>query len=160
MRPVLCTLLTIPLILTSTAQAAAQSSPPNFLDEFAGQFEASARELVALAEAMPADAYQWEPMEGVASVASVYLHVARYNYFYPEMALGVPSPVGRVEYDQWEDEVDEKSHKVWEKQPPNSGEKVLNAGPERVTGVQGFGRKGKRRRGAGQLGGVRGTMVA
>ncbi len=109
MRSVLCALLTIPIVVASTAPAAAQSSPPDFLAEFSGQFEASARKLVALAEAMPADAYHWRPMEGVASVASVYLHIARYNYYYPEIALDVASPMGRMEYDRWEDEVDEKA---------------------------------------------------
>ncbi len=109
MRSVLCALLTIPVILAGTAPAAAQSSPPDFLEEFSGQFESSARKLVALAEAMPAEAYQWQPMDGVASVASVYLHIARYNYYYPEIALDVASPMGRAEYDRWEDEVGEKT---------------------------------------------------
>jgi len=99
----------IPIVVASTAPAAAQSSPPDFLAEFSGQFEASARKLVTLAEAMPADAYHWRPMEGVASVASVYLHIARYNYYYPEIALDVASPMGRAEYDRWEDEVGEKT---------------------------------------------------
>ena len=109
MRSLLYAVLTIPVMLASAAPAAAQSSPPDFLEEFSGQFEASARKFVALAEAMPAEAYAWQPMEGVASVASVYLHIARYNYFYPEIALDVASPMGRAEYDRWEDELGEKT---------------------------------------------------
>ncbi len=109
MRSVICAVLTITLVLAIGPEAAAQSTPPNFLEEFSGQFEASARKFVALAGEMPAEAYGWQPMEGVASVASVYLHIARYNYYYPEIALEVASPMGRTEYDRWEDEVVEKS---------------------------------------------------
>jgi uncharacterized damage-inducible protein DinB len=112
MRSLFSALLTIPVILVSYAPAAAQSSPPDFLEEFSGQFEASARKLVMLAEVMPGHAYEWRPMEGVASVASVYMHIARYNYYYPEIALGVTSPMGSKEYDRWEDEVSDKSRVV------------------------------------------------
>ena len=59
---------------------AAQSTPPGFMEEFDGQFGASASKLVALAEAMPASTYDWSPGEGVASVARVFMHIARYNY--------------------------------------------------------------------------------
>jgi uncharacterized damage-inducible protein DinB len=112
MRSALCVLLTIPIVFASSAPAAAQSSPSDFLVEFSDQFEASAGKFVALAEAMPADAYDWRPMEGVASVGSVYAHIARYNYFYPETALDRPSPMGRTEYDRWEDEAMEKTEIV------------------------------------------------
>jgi uncharacterized damage-inducible protein DinB len=49
---------------------------------------------VALAEAMPAERYQWSPGEGVMSVAQVYAHVARYNYYYPASSLSVAPPPG------------------------------------------------------------------
>lgn len=80
---------------------------PDFRPEFIGQFEASARKLVALAEAMPAESYSWQPMEGVASVARAYMHVARYNYMYPDQNLGVPAPAG-VEYETLEETVTDK----------------------------------------------------
>lgn len=125
MRSVRCAVLTIAAILAATASTAAQSSPPNFLEEFRGQFEASARKLVALAEAMPADAYEWQPMEGVASVAEVYMHIARYNYYYPEIALDLASPMGHAEYERWEDEVREKTEVL----------DILSASMEHVRGV-------------------------
>ena len=90
------------------ALASAQSTPPDFLEEFEGQFGASASKLVALAEAMPAHTYDWNPMDGVATVASVYMHIAHYNYMYPEMNLGIPSPMGAREYERWEEEVSDK----------------------------------------------------
>ena len=86
-------------------------STPDFRAEFNGQFEASARKLVALAEAMPAENYSWQPMEGVASVAQAYMHVARYNYMYPDQNLGVAPPDG-VEYETLEESVVEKEQVV------------------------------------------------
>ena len=83
----------------------AQSAPPDFRQEFSGQFGASARKLVALAEAMPAASYDWQPMEGVASVARVYMHIARYNYMYPDQNLGMGAPVA---YAGFEEEITEK----------------------------------------------------
>jgi len=103
---------TAPLILAlaaaCTSTLLAQSSPPDFLVEFEEHFNASADKVVVLARAMPEESYTWSPMEGVASVVRVYMHIARYNYFYPDVALGVPSPMGAAEYDRWEDEVVDK----------------------------------------------------
>ncbi len=77
--------------------AAHAQDTPDFRAEFMGQFEASARKLVALSEAMPADSYAWSPMEGTMSVARVYRHIARYNYMYPHLSLGIEPPQG-VDY--------------------------------------------------------------
>ena len=63
---------------------------------------------MALAKVMPEESYAWSPMEGVRSVARVYIHIARYNYYYPEIALEVPSPMGAAEYDSWEEGVADK----------------------------------------------------
>ena len=100
------------LLVLCAAPVAAQSALPDFRAEFRGQFEASARKLVALADAMPAEALAWRPMEGVASVAEVYMHIARYNYMYPDQNLGLDTPVGEDEYSRWEDEVTDKAEAV------------------------------------------------
>ena len=97
------------VLAVCAAPAAAQSAPPDFREEFRGQFEASARKLVALAGAMPAEAYAWRPMDGVASVAEVYMHIARYNYMYPDQNLGIEAP---VEYADFEDEVTQRDQAV------------------------------------------------
>jgi uncharacterized damage-inducible protein DinB len=86
----------------------AQSPPPSFLEEFEGQFGASSSKLVALARAMPESTYDWSPGEGVASVARVYMHIARYNYMYPHENMGRDTPVAPSEYGRWEDEVNSK----------------------------------------------------
>ncbi len=91
---------------------AAQSTPPGFMEEFDGQFGASASKLVALAEAMPASTYDWSPGEGVASVARVFMHIARYNYMYPHENMGRATPVAPADYRRWEDEVRDKASVV------------------------------------------------
>ncbi|MCY4398154.1 MAG: DinB family protein [Gemmatimonadetes bacterium] len=105
------------------APASAQHTP-DFRAEFEGQFEASARKLVALAEAMPAESYSWQPMEGVASVAKAYMHIARYNYMYPHLNLGVAPPDG-MDYQSLEDAVTGKDEVV----------RILAASMDHVRGV-------------------------
>ncbi len=107
----------LPLLVATAlvAAAAALFSPvpamaqdtPDFRAEFKGQFEGSARKFVALAEAMPAESYSWTPMEGVMTVARVYMHVARYNYMYPHLNLGIDPPKD-VDYRSLEESVTDK----------------------------------------------------
>ena len=85
----------------ASAPAHAQDTP-DFRAEFKGQFEVSARKLVALSEAMPAESYAWSPMEGVMTVSRVYRHIARYNYMYPHLNLGIEPPKG-VDYQTLEE---------------------------------------------------------
>lgn len=92
-------------LVAVAAPLSAQSATPDFREEWRGQFEASARKFVALAEAMPAAGYDWRPGEGVASVVEVYMHVARYNYLYPDQNLGVAGP---IRYAELEEDVTEK----------------------------------------------------
>lgn len=87
-------------------------APAGFMAEFEGQFGGSARKLVALAEAMPASAYDWSPGEGVATVARVFMHIARYNYMYPHENMGRETPVAPMEYGRWEAEVSDKAEVV------------------------------------------------
>lgn len=72
----------------------AQSTPTGFKDEFMAHFRGSTDKLVALSEAIPADKFSWSPQEGVMSIGQVYMHIARYNYYYPETALGIAAPDG------------------------------------------------------------------
>ena len=53
MHTICKTLLILALTTTYSSNALAQSTPPNFLVEFEGQFNAAAEKLVALAKAMP-----------------------------------------------------------------------------------------------------------
>jgi uncharacterized damage-inducible protein DinB len=82
------------LCLASGALAgqAGGATPPSFKAEILGQFGSSMEKFIALAKAMPADKYSWSPGQGVMSVARVYGHVARYNYYYPASAMGIAAP--------------------------------------------------------------------
>ena len=92
--------------------------------ELRGQFEGSAEKLVALAEAMPAESYSWQPMEGVYTVAAAYMHIARYNYMYPDMNLGIEAPAG-VDYGSLEERVTAKDEAV----------RILAASMDHVRGI-------------------------
>lgn len=83
----------------------------SFMEVWRGHFEASARKFVMLAEAMPADLYDWAPGEGVMSVADVFTHIASYNYAYPTENMGHPAPAG-VAYDRLQGTVTGKSDVV------------------------------------------------
>ena len=87
-------------------------APADFRGEFLGQFNASARKIVSLAQAMPEDTYAWRPGEGVASVSEVYMHIARYNLMYPDENLGVAPRVPSSEYGEWEAAVTTKADAV------------------------------------------------
>ena len=99
-----------PLLLAAALAALAPPSPAaaqdaaSFRQTWRSEFEASARKVVALAEAMPAETFSWQPMEGVATVASAYMHIARYNYQLPHRNMGVEPPDG-VDYGAFEEAV-------------------------------------------------------
>jgi len=76
------------------AQHAADGTAPAVRDEMLGQFQNSSFKMTALSEAMPVELYGWSPMEGTMTVATVYAHIARYNFMYLAENLGIPAPQG------------------------------------------------------------------
>ena len=50
------------------------------------------RELIALANATPADKFAWRPAPGVRSTSEVYMHIVTANYFYLLNATGTKVP--------------------------------------------------------------------
>ena len=100
--------LGLSLVLAGTAQA--QSTPTDYRDEFMRHFEQSSRKLISLSDAIPEDLYTWSPSEGVMPIAQVYMHIARYNYMYPEDALGISPPDG-VDLDELESITDKEQVK-------------------------------------------------
>lgn len=94
MRKHVPTILFLLALAFSYGPALAQDAPPDFRDELLMQFNAEAQKLLALAEAMPAETYDWRPSDGVMSVRNVYMHVAEYNYTYPQrLQVEVPDGV-------------------------------------------------------------------
>ena len=86
--------VTIAALALSAGVALAQSAPPGSREELLRQFNSSASRFEQLAQAMPADKFNWSPGPGVMTVAQVYAHVAHYNYRYPSKNMGVPLPTG------------------------------------------------------------------
>ena len=76
MRLRLTTITTFALLLW--AIAAAQNTP-GAGQGWMGEFEHSSKQLLALAQAMPADKFGWRPGPGVRSVSEVYMHIAQGN---------------------------------------------------------------------------------
>jgi uncharacterized damage-inducible protein DinB len=56
-----------------------------------GEWSHVSRQLIALAEATPADKFGWRPVPGVRSVSEVYMHIALAN-FYLLSVTGPPMP--------------------------------------------------------------------
>lgn len=88
----LCAAMLPATALAGQSMPAAGGASSGFGAEILQQFEASTSKLAALAEAMPESAYGWSPDEGVMPVAQVYMHIARYNFMYPETSMGIPGP--------------------------------------------------------------------
>ena len=92
MRRYVPSLIALLLVFVITPSAGAQSSEQdNFKQQFLQHFDYASR-ILSLAKAMPAESYTWQPEEGVYTVAKVYAHIARYNYYYLESSLDIPAP--------------------------------------------------------------------
>ncbi len=72
----------------------AQNTPADLKDGFKGRYHYAAQRLVSLAEAIPEDKFAWSPGEGVMSIERVFMHIIRYNYYYPASSLGIEAPDG------------------------------------------------------------------
>jgi len=78
MRPLLRAACAIPLL--SCALAAQAAAPQGWRNEYLAVMQGTADKYIQLAEAIPADKYEWRPAPGVRSIAEVLLHVATANY--------------------------------------------------------------------------------
>ncbi|MGC4050315.1 MAG: DinB family protein [Paludibaculum sp.] len=75
----------IHLILAMSAIAGLAAAQDSMTDAGAGwapEFKMAGRQILALAEAMPAEKYAWRPAAGVRSVSEVLMHTAAGNYFF------------------------------------------------------------------------------
>lgn len=81
--------------LSPTAAATAAvpdgAKPGPVMEALMSDIDQLESKLVALAEAIPEEAYDWRPGEGVRSVSEVLVHLAADNYFIPT-AVGVAAP--------------------------------------------------------------------
>ncbi len=87
----ICTLW---LLTTTSAYAQSPSAPAgNFKAELIYQINDAEKKLVTMAEAIPAEKYDWKPAEGVRTVREVFLHVAGGCYGFAGV-VGVAPPKG------------------------------------------------------------------
>jgi uncharacterized damage-inducible protein DinB len=65
------------------------------MQDLVTDIEQARDKLLGLAEAIPADLWDWRPGEGVRSVSEVFSHVATDNYFLPApMGMAAPESTG------------------------------------------------------------------
>ena len=82
------------LVLLAAAPVHADEPAPTGLKaELLANIDGVATKLKDLADATPADKYNWRPGEGVRSTAEVFLHVSGGNYMFPGI-FGVKAPDG------------------------------------------------------------------
>jgi uncharacterized damage-inducible protein DinB len=63
-----------------------------FSGEFLWELEIVERQLIAIAEAIPAEKYDWRPNEKTRSVSEILVHIATGNFMLLDL-IGVPAPV-------------------------------------------------------------------
>ena len=71
-------LFLLPLLLGATLLHA---QTEGLWEGYDGEWGHVSRQLVALAEAIPADKYSWRPSPGVRSTGEVYMHIALANFY-------------------------------------------------------------------------------
>lgn len=82
----------LPLLFLLAVPAFAQVS--DYGQGWLGEFNHASKQLLALAEATPAEKFSWRPADGIRATSEIYMHVAQVNY----MLLGIvgiaPPPDG------------------------------------------------------------------
>ena len=86
-----CALLLMSLFYISAI--AQETKPEAVVTDFLNVYNFSANKVAQLAEAIPADKYDWRPAEGIRSIREVILHSTAGNYFFGSI-LGATPPEG------------------------------------------------------------------
>src|SRR3979409_2173414 len=69
------------LSLLLRAPALPPQAPEGSWQGYDGEWRHVSQQLIALAEATPAEKYSWRPAPGVRSTSEVYMHVAIANFY-------------------------------------------------------------------------------
>src|ERR1043166_3367054 len=67
--------------LLSTSAIFGQTAPEGIWQGYDGEWKHVTQQLVALAEATPAEKFAWRPAPGVRSTSEVYMHIAFANFY-------------------------------------------------------------------------------
>jgi uncharacterized damage-inducible protein DinB len=69
------------LFITHGAAFAQQKAPEGIWEGYDGEWRHVSQQLIALAEATPAEKFAWRPAEGVRSTSEVYMHLVIANFY-------------------------------------------------------------------------------
>jgi uncharacterized damage-inducible protein DinB len=69
------------LLLCLVATTYAQKPPEGIWEGYDGEWKHVSSQLIALAEATPAEKFAWRPAAGVRSTSEVYMHIAFANFY-------------------------------------------------------------------------------
>lgn len=69
------------VLLASSMLSAQQKAPEGIWEGYDGEWKHVSQQLVALAEATPADKFSWRPAQGVRSTSEVYMHIVIANFW-------------------------------------------------------------------------------
>lgn len=83
-------------LLLSASMLFAQAPPEGIWQGYDGEWRHVSQQLIALAEATPAEKFAWRPAAGVRSTSEVYMHIALAN-FYLLSVTGPKMPAGLTE---------------------------------------------------------------
>jgi uncharacterized damage-inducible protein DinB len=68
-------------LFLSTSTIFGQTAPEGIWQGYDGEWKHVTQQLVALAEATPAEKFTWRPAPGVRSTSEVYMHIVFANYY-------------------------------------------------------------------------------
>ena len=69
------------LLIFSARLLPGQALPEGLFEGYDGEWLHVSQQLVALAEATPAEKFSWRPAAGVRSTSEVYMHIANANFY-------------------------------------------------------------------------------
>ena len=76
----LCLILALPALNVRAAHAQDKFQTEGLWEGYDGEWGHVSQQLIALAEAIPAEKYSWRPAPGVRSVSEVFMHIAIANF--------------------------------------------------------------------------------
>jgi uncharacterized damage-inducible protein DinB len=72
---------TVSVVILMAAPVYGQKAPPGIWEGYDGEWMHVSEQLVALAEATPAERFAWQPAPGVRSTSEVYMHIVEANFY-------------------------------------------------------------------------------
>jgi hypothetical protein len=73
--------LAVFIVLVSAPKLIAQDPLDGLWQGYDGEWRHVSNQLIALAEATPADKFAWRPAPGVRSTSEVYMHIVMANFY-------------------------------------------------------------------------------